>query len=729
VAILGLILLGNSMSTPPPSLVQAWLQPAKGAGKEATGLVYSQTVNHFLWLFCEGERTPLMVAQDMAAIWQKHGFIGVDELACRLLAQYHPHTEPAALNVLQATLKERFESTEPLTGYHRKQFAPLLAGLAHMFGVATGIPVTAVVGDLSNLGNTNAHFRNLIALRDGKAVSDVDMTQAEAMTDKAVRVACGLIEENLTDAGLKTKSFRFGGDETLILVFGATAEQVQPLLDNHAIPAVEAFAAKSALQDHEYGKEKFRHRSGFGKGMASYNLDANTRPALDPQKAEKAIDQRKAELGAGRRGRLGRIVLPTDDDPKSWLELAARTGYLKQHYENLEDARPELSARLTADGVLDTPSATAASTADLGNLLQHELSNHLFHRAALQKQHFHSLKAAADSLYTPQHAHLQPDPTENPYQLDPATATRLLGAFAAQITGPYARYLPASDPVDASEIPVVDLYASFQPPIAREVALFRAELAGQGITAEHLALERVLGVVNPLDPSTGGLLMGDVMPKVFGQFAKDTATLKEAGYLPEGAQAYVLAASMHNLAGANSLLGSQGANFLLFAFAQQVVLGSLGEMGFKEAGVIGGHRGGGNVLLAIAPMLERQDGTLVQVTPDLLDELRTTMHRRNKQLQDCTLGEFLGGHGFPLPDGVDPNMKIGEIPDRRRPEYPGLDLTTHVMPLITTGPDGRNWSGSRNFAAIVRESEDIIGQKRLARQQAFDSGLTGLKPS
>ncbi len=718
----------------PTSPSPDWLFPPPGTPAGTPGLLYSLRVENFLQSFCDpvnphAPKQPFDVVPDLARIWQAQGFIGVEDLTAQLLKRYNPDLPDPALEILHRRLADRLNNEEPLTGYKRKQFAPLVTGLAHLFGVLTATPVCVVEGDMSNMGNTNQHFRNLMALAQGvplSAIPDLPDTPAYQCTDQATRVVCGLVQKKLEQHGVTVRGFRSGGDEIRLILFGATAAQAQQLIDRDVMPAVEEFTAQAGLQDHEYGKlGKLRLRSGFGLGLIPFDLNAATRPALDPRRAEQKLDYRKLEQGQARRGRLGPLALPSDTEEADLLELAARSGYLKKTYTSLAKAAPELRQKLMASVTLDPAQAKRARLNDLFSLLQTEMAQHLLTQAQSSRAHFQSLKRAAGSLYPPQHAptdHDPADPTPT-YQLTQPQAAAQLTAFTRLIEGPYAGYL-SENARETDAAPVFDRDGAFLLPQQRELIALQRDLRAAHLLVTPPCLVKVLGMVSPIDPSTA-TLMGDVMPNVFGQFANDTAALVQMGELPAQAQSWGIAAFMHNLAGANGLLGSEVANAVLYSFAHDVVLGSFLALGFRDEQVVAGHLGGGKLVLAVPPLLATRDGETQLTTPTLIRQIQTEMQSCIKDWQKVNLAEFLDSHGFVVPADFDRRLCIGDITDRRRPEYPGLDLTSHALALQTVDASGGRIFGGASLRRLEAETEARIHAKRIARQKAYDPPAPG----
>jgi GGDEF domain-containing protein len=725
----------------PPSPSVSWqaLFPKRRgqSGQQPPGLLHEQSVSNYLKAFIDpgnplSPTHPDQVVSDLKGIWQEHGFLPVDELTMTLLRRYRPTASPVAAAALQQRLKSRYDSPESLTGFQRKQYAPLVTGLAHLYAVTTGQAVTLVECDMSNMGFTNEHFRNLMALRDGVEPDKVPVEKVHQLTDQAARVVTNLARKTLNRAaaevgqpGSQILAFRTGGDEIRFLCLGLRPDQVEQRLQKQAIPSIERFTAAAGLHDHAHGKHpNNRWRNGFGIALTSFGLDAQTRPGLEMHAAEQRLERQKQTLGTARRGRLERTVLPLRETPDrsepgtlstpELLKLAHQTGYLKNSYSRVNpQARAEIREVLQAHGVID-PAQPRLNGPDLLGLLQQELAHELGTQAAQRHQRYQQLKAVAGTLYPPQHLPLDYaiGSNQNPYALEPATAGLVLQNFEALLGRQRYGHFLSTAPY-ASEA-LSDSSALFKKPFEREVLALRQDWTRTGTrvdaTTQRL-FEHVLGIFNPIDPSTS-TLMGDMMPEVFGQFARDTRHLEQQTG-SNGLTAFGFRASMNNLAGINKKLGSQNANLLLHHFAQHVVLGSFAAAGFDPEQLIAGHLGGGHLVVAVPPMVASATRTTEAHLQRVADEIK----RRVDELQRQPVGDFVRQRGGVLPDGLDANLTFADIPDPKRAGCEGIETMTNWLVLRERDGNGLPVNGGANLGRLNQQAERLIDARRTERQK------------
>jgi len=730
--------MSQATPTPPPPSA-SWQQlfaKRSGAGEQAPGLLYEQSLSNFINAFIDpsnklAPKNADKVVEDLKAIWEDQGWMPVDELTTTLLHRYRPTARTHEIAALQNRLQERYNSPEALTGFQRKQHAPLGISLLHLFAVTTHTPVTALMLDLSNMGNTNAHFHNLTALRDGKSLQDTPQDEARSMTDRAARITTNLVAEALQESGIRYSqgpsqvlAYRIGGDEFMLAGLNMDEETARKGLAL-GLQRTEDFCAKSGLMDHEYGKGKDRQRAGFGIAGGVIKLDGQTRPGPDLQKAEKQTSQLKQEVGINRRGRLGRNVLavaegdghgaPEALSPAELLSQAHELGFLPRLHRTLTaDAQADINTALRQHGVIEqtTPPLQAS---DCLSLLQQELPPLILARAQTQHAHFRQLKLQAGSLYPTQHIPLDLPRGTNPYQasaahegITPQQAGQLLGVFQQVCTQDYARFLK-DDSVRTPAPQRPDPALAYKSPYERELVSLRREWDAQGLKIHPVTqkvFEKVLGFFNPTDPATD-LLMGDTMPEVFGNFMNDSQPMPGA---LSHAHAFGFKAAMHNLAGVNALLGSQNANLVLRHFAQHILVGSFVAQGFAREDFIAGHQGGGEMPVAVKPKDATDIGMIRQ-----LEMVSREIEARVKTFQTQNIADFIRTAGGHVPATLDATMTFGQIPDPRRPEYPGVDATTHFQPLKHRNSAGLALSGGANLYMLDTATELLVEGKRAKR--------------
>ena len=730
--------MSQATPTPPPPSA-SWQQlfaKRSGAGEQAPGLLYEQSLSNFINAFIDpsnklAPKNADEVVDDLKAIWEDQGWMPVDELTTTLLRRYRPTARTHEIAAVQKRLHERYNSPEPLAGAQRKQHAPLTISLLHLFAITTNTPVTLIMLDLSNMGNTNAHFHNLTALRDGKSLQDTPQDEARGMTDRAARISVNLVSEAVRESGIRYSQgssqvleIRLGGDEFLVAGININREVAEAGL-RLGMLRNEEFCAQGGLLLHQYGKLISMLRTGFGIAGATIPLDRNTRPGQDLQKAEKQISQLKQEVGVNRLGRLGQNVLsiaegesdsaPYALSPAEILAAAHGLNYLPRlHTEMTEAACNDINAALRQHGVIEA-ATPPLNEADCLNLLQQELPPLILAHAQERHTHFRQLSVQAGTDYEQQH--IPPDLPRgvNPYEasdthdgITPLMAGRLISNFMQVCEQHYSRFLKA-DSTRAAIQPTPDPALAYKSPHERELVSIRREWNEQGLKIHPVTqkmFEKVLGFFNPTDPATD-LLMGDTMPEVFGNFMNDSQPMPGA---LSHAHAFGFKAAMHNLAGVNALLGSQNANLVLRHFAQHILVGSFVAQGFAREDFIAGHQGGGEMPVAVKPKDATDIGMIRQ-----LEMVSREIEARVKTFQTQNIADFIRTAGGHVPATLDAAMTFGQIPDPRRPEYPGVDATTHFQPLKHRNAAGLALSGGANLYMLDTATELLVEGKRAKR--------------
>lgn len=782
---------------------------AFGEHKKTTGVIYEQTVSAFLEACLDPDlpnapQNAGQVLEDMRQLWLERGFIPPHELKLALMQRYAPDLPPAAFDTMKELLVSRYEDLEPLTGFQRKQHAPITTGLAHLYAVLTDRPATMVEFDFLNMGGTNEHFRKLMAAAKMVDPSQIDEHEAWKLTDQSARIIAGVAREAMRVGarhygvdGAAIHGFRTGGDEMRLVCVGLTQAQSEQIIRDYVQPAIEKFSAEAGLQDHEHSKARDDDwRRGFGAVCSTIPLDRHTQPGHELEQVDQRIAENKLMVGIRRQGRLpalensapGTVLeqfadrLPpelrdlltlarsaglSDEDegesgdegeeeggkarPESSLQFAAPDpgcedestmdpakaakqksggGRKKKKKTRLEKlSRKELEKRLSGLGIKGDLSKTGDG--ELRDLVQTTVAYKLQNDMQRHAAHYADLKARCGTLYTPERSpHGVPDAmrSQQPYHMLPERAAALLKASRDVIQIRYGRLL-TNAPGSPSPFANLQLPPTlFRTPIERDTQLMHTALQGRGVTlnpAQRKLFENMLASSSPVDSATR-TYVGDVMPEIFGQFAKDAERLR--AHLSRNPQlmnglghpnladikARSMAVSMENLAGVNKLLGHDNANIVLNHFAQNIVLKSFEAAGVKigRESVEIGHDGGGRMLLAIRPIVGTAGNARILSDHDMA-AAQGEINRRMQEFKTTNIFAFLEQTNGTIPKGLDPKMTMADIADGKgRPELKGLDATTSIRTLNYQNAQGDVIRGGENKDALVKQVESDISAKR-----------------
>lgn len=683
------------------------------------GLMYCQSVIPYLKIFAR-QTGMATVLRNLTDIWEQDGFLPIDNLTSRMLKKTCPDLPEQAVHILHGQIRDHYRDPEPLTGYDRKQHAPLTIGLGHLCAVLTGQPVALVMMDDSNLGGLIQHLDKMIVVRDGRPPGQTgEGTEAYAMTDRILTVMAGVASDAFAvgmPENCRMHRARTGGDEQVFLTVGATRQELQARIDTRAVPEVERLMAGLGLTSHEHLKDRDdRVRAGSGKAFTVLMLDRDTRPGVDLIAADENLGQVKLEIGIGRRGRLS-------------------AGYFNSLNERAPP--PDYERELKGRGVVDASQKLTEN--DTANLYRLEEANRHYEWAARQQETFNRLSRQNGTKYPRAPQALDYMRGENnpetggidwqderrlaPYDhLSAPVAAGVLAAMNRVLEKPkYARYFhrPAPAAETARSENRTDLL--FATPMELEALRFdhRVSRAGLQLKGEQREYcHDLLGSFSPRDHATGTLIK-DVMPELFGRFMHDTGNLKahlrswpEAlpGIKPEQMACYGFAASLGNLAGVNKLLGSDNANVVLRGFTR-LVEGSFRECGVPPEYLELGHEGGGNLIGLVRPVVWHEN-KLSLVTERKLERAERVMAKRMARLKAQKIAPYLKRHGGTVPADLNPNLTFGDIADPKR-NTKGITLTTLIMRLDPEDAQGRPVSGGLRRAELARLRDAKIDAQR-----------------
>lgn len=741
-------------------------------------IIYGQSVTSFVSVFTENPDKP-HILQSLKTIWQTQGFLSPEELVKPLLDIYYDDAPAEARDILALQIAERLSDIEPLTGFQRKQHAPLLTGLAHLHAIVMEQPASLVMADFSNMGGTNEFFRKLMAVERGVSVDQIDEREAFALTDKAAHIVSQLSLEAYKQGatalyGVENPhvyAHRTGGDEIAFVGIGINAEQSEDILNQYVMPAVEDFLARAGLQQHEHAKARDdRWRDGFGVAFSSMALDRTTDPGKDLAIADQIISENKNMVGIRRRGKVPPSLALDSPEMQKLLQLmqdadalgaenpatteaASKPDPIDQPEQHItvdpdkkdidptqpigsrEKVRRKQFTQMLAAEKRDTLLRLGMNKSEMDGLKEEELSSAIVQRqigalrdnAAAHAARYQALSVAAGTSYNPRGG-----------VLSAQKAGQLLSNIKAVMEGDrYGRFLVKAPPKVSAfadiQLPKNNL---FRTQLERGHDLMTATFAQRGVQigqGVYTRFDRILSCFSPVDPATR-CLMGDLMPEIYGQFAKDADKLRgHIASLPEQERQRFMAGigakkmddlksrglcvQMHNLAGVNQLLKHNNADIVLHHFANDVVKGSFRQLGIDPNSVEVGHDGGGRMILAVRPIVKTVDGSRM-VDEKMMMDVQKEMHRRMVEFQQTPIATFIEQRGGKAPAELDRNMTFGQVKDPKRDYYPGTDITSSYMTLHQTDTHGNRLTGGRSKETLVRMTEERISLKRDVMLQA-----------
>ena len=699
--------------------------------KGDSGLIYDQAVTSYLQAFTDSGLGMPKVLRELKTVWTRDGFLAIDDLTQALLQKTHPGLPGEAVDILHQQIQNRYRDPEPLTGYDRKQHAPLTIGLGHLYGVLTGRPVALVMMDDMNLGGLMEHVDKLMAVRDGRAPGQTqEGGPAYKLADRILTAMAGTAREAY-ETGIRDSRrmvslalHRFGGDEKTALLTGLSQVEVERLNETYVIPAGEALMAQLGLLTNPYLKDRDNPlRAGTGTAMSIVMLDGKTRPGYDLVAAEDGLTRTKREIGMDRQGYL------SSDYFNSLGRLVPPAGYART---------------LREEGVVDY--AEPLTVWDQGNLFQLEMAARRYRQAESRHEHLVHLAQQSGAFHERpanplDHVRAETDGVGNvkwrddrrhaPYSMSPQEAAHVLDAMEQVLQKPqYARFLNRPENAIRAERSSTRRQFLFATPIELEALRFDHVAETNGLSLrdrQKMLCHTLLGSFSPTDPATG-TLMRDVMPELFGRFARDTELLRLHARSnpkllprtrPEDLRCFAVSVSLNNLAGVNKLLGNDNANLVLRYFTEHVVQGSYAAHGIGREYLESGHEGGGHLMILNRPVFEKE-GRLHCVSLNRIGKIEAEMEKRMKKWRRQNVTQFLHGMGAAIPDGLDPALVFGDIKDPKR-STPGISLATAHLELSTMDSEGRYVTGGRlrsQLAAIRDEKIDLQrGGTRASRQE------------
>jgi len=553
------------------------------------------------------------VKADVCDIWRAKGYVTPAELKNELIQKYMPDVDPLVRKFVQAIEFSR-NQPEAVTGYLSKEHAYLATGLAHLYALETGMPMAMVEIDFSNMGGTNAYFRNLLAQEEGVTPDDIVPRRAELMTDKAMRLLSAAMTDEIVTQYPEERiiPIRTGGDELRILVTGLSADADIAVLTTSLHARIEKHVAGMGLQDHPHFKAPDDPaRNGFGAAVAIQDMAEIINPETLIQELDGTISANKQLLGLMRLGKIDEEAVEAEIGGKILM------GTIKV---------PE-------DKIMDVIAAGVKGAA---------------HNAALAARQLHDLNPAHNPALQGGSAGFEA------YVQDNMPGVSMLLFKTAVVPDVLSQH-----PLGGENRP------DGMPPMAslddRYMVLTARHFEKSGVTlgaADRYLLRQSVKGLTPEDPSAE-VMMPQGMVKSIDNIAADTsdfhhmfdpknadvqAALKAAGIAEiENAVPQGMAVSFHNLAGLNGALGHHNADLVLRHMAQHIIEDALHQAGVPahENAAALAHHGGGNFTVLLYPGGVEENGKPWFVSPKVVELAAAEIKHRVQVLNQTSIADFL----------------------------------------------------------------------------------------
>lgn len=557
--------------------------------------------------------TLAQVQKDVSNIWRSMGYLTPAELKNALIQQYMPDTYPI-VRAFVAAIEFSRNRPEAVTGYLTKEHAYLATGLAHLYALDSGMPMAMVEVDFSNMGGTNAYFRDLLAREEGVMPEEIDPRRAELMTDKAMRLLSAAMTDVICHELPEERviPIRTGGDELRILVTGLGDYAEITALTHKLHGIIEQHVAGMGLQDHKHFKApEDPARNGFGAALHIQDMAMIENPQTIIQELDGFISANKQILGLMRLGKIDEEAVEAEAAGKIMM------GDMVMSEDAIEQAIADEVAR-----------AKAAAEQAAQDLRRRNPAYNL------------SLTGGVEGFHS------------------------YVDSAMPKTNGALFRYGDVP-PVLATHPMGGDSRPDGVPPMAsmetRYMVLSIRHFEEQNITidAGHRHLLRLsISGLTPEDPSAK-VMMPQGMVKTIDNIAADNKdfraqfdpndqsvkqALADAGIKDmNNVMPFGLGVSFHNLAGLNSALGHHNADLVLRYMAKHIIEGALEHAGIPthdNAAAIA-HHGGGNFSVLLYPGGMDEGGKPWFVSPVLLNRARVEIKKRVSELNSTGVSDFL----------------------------------------------------------------------------------------
>lgn len=572
------------------------------------------------------------VMKDIEALWQSRGFLTPAETQAALIEKYMPGADARLHDFIRDTELSR-NKPEAVTGYLTKEHAYLATGLGHLYALQTGMPMTMIEIDFSNMGGTNDCFRQQLATEAGVPLADIPQRQAEELTDRAVRLLSAGMTADIAKLYPEEKivAIRTGGDELRILVTGIADPREQISLSDLLHANIERRVAKMGLQDHPHLKApEDPRRNGFGAALAVQDMALISNPGTLIQEMDARITETKNQLGMMRLGMIDVDAVAAEAEGMMRFGLMrVPSGVSSEDVIDFAIERAQRNAQAAADALRDM--------------------NPAYNRYLVGG-------IAGFNLYVDK---------AMPLLVQPPVATGVLpGPLDKESLGGKNR--PAGlDPTDSLErrYVAVALEHFYEDGIALSpTALHFLKLCVRGLSPEDPSAQVMMpvGMVRMLDNASADA--ADFRAQVKTDDPDIAAALQKAG-LKDAAQIMpqALAVSVHNLAGLNSALGHHNADIVLRHIAHEIIGEALHAAGVPRqarASFTTAHHGGGNFSVLLPAGGTDAHGQAWFASQRMIYAIRSEIKSRIKALNETGIAAFLEKNGGYVDDSV--RLYLGE---------------------------------------------------------------------
>lgn len=299
-----------------------------------------------------------------------------------VIRRVHPAISEDALRTADRYSEHSLEP-DYLTGYQQKAQAPLVMGLAALYGATTGSPVSCVEIDYSNMRGTNEHFARLLARAENSAITPDIIAEAMSMTDQAAHIIAS-ITLNIYEAEVKKipgafiTPLRTGGDEARLVIANVDAAECRRIAAM-ADDAVEHATALMGLHDHIHTKYPLDELlRGFGACSSVFPLLADGNFEESVREADKDIRGKKSIIGQNRKinPELLSYKPPFCGDSDLYDNPAKASAHLQHVLTKIADLRNEMHIDPTFSRTLSALDRLAQSHESDHLLTVAEIHNH-----------------------------------------------------------------------------------------------------------------------------------------------------------------------------------------------------------------------------------------------------------------------------------------------------------------------------------------------------------------
>ena len=240
-------------------------------------IAYADEIKSFIDSFVSEKISREDVLNIVLTEWKQNGFTPLSDIKQKLYEKAADDSvsskDGAEKKELIARLVKGSVRRDALTQFDDKAYAQIMTGCAELYALATDEPTWRIEGDFSNMGGTNAYFKEELerARGMGKRASD-----GFAQTDSLFAVTAAVSYQAYKDAikdhpNAKIYAIRSGGDEIRMIITGVPAD-VMKKASKESAKAVGALLRETGIQT--AGNPKDPRRPGFGYADAYVSMRA-----------------------------------------------------------------------------------------------------------------------------------------------------------------------------------------------------------------------------------------------------------------------------------------------------------------------------------------------------------------------------------------------------------------------------------------------------------------------